>query len=69
MKTVFGIMLIVCALIYSIRVVGFIWICFSKPRRETLLAQTGISAKKYYLGGVEHLFFMVSMIGGAIILL
>lgn len=69
MKTTFGILLIICTIMYSIRVVSWVWVVLSKGRRETLFAQTKVSPKVFYWGGLEHLFYMVSLIGSAVLLL
>lgn len=69
MNTLFGILLIVCSVFYSIRFFSWLYIITSKERLVLACTKTGQSPIVLCLGGIEHIFFMVSMIGGSIILL
>jgi hypothetical protein len=69
METLFGILLIICSIAYSIRVFSWLWIVISKKRVEKFDEQTKIKKHVLYLSGIEHFIYMVTLIGSAIILL
>jgi hypothetical protein len=69
MNTLFGILLIICTILYSIRMFTWIWVMSSKGRRETFYATGKLTPKTLWYSGVEHLFYMVTLIGSTILLL
>lgn len=69
MNTLFGILLIVCSVLYMVRAASWIYVTVSRERTNDFCDKHKMSPKALYIGGIEHLLYTVTLIGSAIILL
>jgi len=69
MYTLFGFLLGICTALYCIRVFAWIFIAFNKKIQDEVFAGNKTSKLSFYLGGMEHLFYMIVLVGSTILLL
>lgn len=69
MNTLFGFLLGVCTFIYCIRFFSWIWVVTSKKRLKSYREYTKYTISTICFSGMEHLLYMVTLIGSAILLL
>jgi len=69
MYTLFGVLLGVCSVLYSVRIVAWLYIAFNKKIKKEVFADGKTSKSSFYWGGLEHLFYIIVLIVSTILLI